>query len=184
MVEFTFTSSPALVLATDVIISITEEGGDFISSSVESTSMVNLAAGATDTKTFATTEKSGFNPNSKVTLTITAGSGYTIGTASASVIVLDKNTPTGISVIAISGDTTEDADNDSQVLFQIKSNEVNSTTDRTINISVDDGDANFLASTSRSMNSVTIPQDEYSVNLPLLSKGIMILKFMVRFRLG
>ena len=171
MVEFTFTSSPALVLATDVMISITEEGGDFISSSVESTPLVNLAAGATDTKTFATTEKADFNPNSKVTLTIMSGSGYTIGTASSSVTVLDKNTPTGISVIAISGDTTEDADNDSQVFFQIKSNEVNSTTDRTINISVDDGNANFLDSASRAKNNVTILQNEYSVNLPLTIVG-------------
>ena len=33
------------------------------------------------------------------------------------------------------------------------------------------GDADFLASTSRSMNRVTIPQDEYSANLPLTIKG-------------
>ena len=114
-------------------------------------------------------------PDGVVTLTIEPdATKYTVGDPnSAEVAVTDDMTPTGISVVAISEATiTEDGENNSEVNFQIKADSASSASaDRIINISISDGDANFLHADDSAKTSVTIPQNKHSVNLPVTILG-------------
>ena len=174
-VQFTFTASDAVAENFEVNITLTESGGgSFLTTNPANETTVLLGAGTSHTESYTTRDNdSELNPNSVVTLTIETGTTYKVGTAFASVNVFDQSTPTdGISVTAISGPVTENGTNSTQVEFQIKAPQTSdASAARTINIAVDDGDADFLDSTSRARNQVTIPRGARSKNLSLTIVG-------------
>ena len=79
---------------------------------------------------------------------------------SASVLIHDEDTPTGISVLAISESVTEDSGKTAD--FLIKSDQVSSSA-RKINVNIDDGIANFYANPGNSVQ--TIPENSRSLLL-------------------
>ena len=174
-VQFTFTANETLLEDFTINITLTETGGsNFLTTDPATETSVTFPAGTSHTESYTTkVDDTDFGANSLVTLTIEDGRDYIIGTASAEVVVFDQSTPTdGISVIALTDSITEDADNNSIVEFQIKSPQTSTNTSaRVINISVDQGNANFLDSASSSVSTVTIPQDKHTVNLPLTIEG-------------
>ena len=174
-VQFTFTANETLLEDLTINITLTETGGsNFLTTDPATETSITFPAGATHSESYTTkVDDTDFGANSLVTLTIESGRDYIKGTASAAVVVFDQSTPTdGISVIALTDSITEDADNNSIVEFQIKSPQSSTATSaRVVNISVDQGNANFLDSASSSVSTVTIPQDAYTVNLPLTIEG-------------
>ena len=100
-----------------------------------------------------------FEPNGVVTYTINPNLFYTIGTASTTMRMLDRSTPSdGISVVAVTETVTENGTNPAYAEFQIKApNDSNVTSARKINIAVDQGSADFLDANSASTSQVTIP---------------------------
>ena len=176
VIKFEFTANPELATEQEIMINL-EETGNFLHSTVVRNRLTIPASTSTTNKytaEYRTNDDDGeFGADSKVTLTIQTGSGYAVGSdSSASITVFDNNTPTGISVVAISGDTMEAGDQESQVVFQIKADKNSSAASaRIINVSVDDGNADFLSTDSLAKTQVTIPQHEYSINLPLTIVG-------------
>ena len=156
MLEFEFTSDQELSSSLWIFVTL-EETGDFLSPSIsfmpppDTRTSLNIASGTSSTTKhiarFPTiADDLTFGTDSKVTLTVIDGAGYDPGSnPSATVIVFDKSTPTGISVLAISGETDEVRDNETELMFQIKSHkDTDASTARVINVAVDDGDADFL----------------------------------------
>ena len=146
-----------------VNITLSETGSNFLAADPTSVTSVSLGAGTQHIQDFATkTNDNQFGANSVVTLLMAIGDDYKVGTASpVSVAVLDQSTPTdGISIIAVSDSVTENGIADAEAIFQIRSPSTEvATSARIINISVDDGDADFLSDASRNMSTFTIPQD-------------------------
>ena len=174
-VQYQFTSDVAVLADFAVNITLAETGGgNFLTTNPASETSVSLAAGSSHTESYTTKVDDGvIGPDSVVTLTLGTSDNYTVGTTTpVAVRVFDGTTPTGISVIALTDLITEDAANNSVVMFQVKSNSsADVTAARTINISIDDGDADFLDSASRSLTTATIPLNEYTVNVPVTIVG-------------
>ena len=173
MIEFELTATPPTTSSFIMSINL-EETGNFFHSSVDRTKKTELSlpSGISTTNKhtvmYQTKDDNGmFEEDSTVTLTINDGGLYDLGgNPSATVTVFDKSTPTGISVLAISDATDEDRDNETDVMFQIKAHkDTDASTARVINVSVDDGDADFLKMESRDVETVTIPLNEYWVDL-------------------
>ena len=112
-VQFTFSAVPELARELPITITLAETG-DFLTTVSKNQTTINLPANtsATNTyvKSFATKAVNGdFEADSTVTLTISDVSGYLVNTSAntASVVIHDKETPRGISVLAISDEVTE-----------------------------------------------------------------------------
>ena len=89
-------------------------------------------------------------------------SGYQVNSSanSASVVIHDADTPTGISVLALSESVTEGSGKTAD--FLIKSDQF-STSERKINVNIDDGVANFITNPGNSIQ--TIPANSRSLLL-------------------
>ena len=167
-VEFTFTSDPPLVQPVTVQVTITETG-DFLETNAKNTTTVDLQPGLPHTEPFNTITANGdFDPDSTVTLTLGADDdNYNLGSIrTASVVIEDDVTTTqnGVSVIALEESITEAPNTDAN--FQIKADTFNSSS-RVINISVSQGDVDFLSNTTLMTDTVTIPRDARTVDLPV-----------------
>ena len=82
----------------------------------------------------------------------------------ASVRIEDANTPSGVSIIALSSEVTEGA----SAQFEIKADATSSEA-REVNINVDDGTADFLASADIGERSITIPANNrtFMLDVPI-----------------
>ena len=165
-VQFTFSAVPELARELPITISLTETGDFLTTESINQTTVnlpANTSATSTHTESFKTKAKNGdFEADSTVTLTITDVNGYQVNSSanSASVVIHDFETPTGISVLAISENITEGPNVTAD--FLIKSNEVSSSA-RKINVNIDDGVANFINNSGNSIQ--TIPANTRSLLL-------------------
>ena len=101
---FTVTASPAPVGTLTVNFSASNGSGDFLGTNPP-TSVTFTATEATATVSVPTNDDSTDEPNGSVTVTLSAGSGYTLGsTTSASVTVNDNDdAPVAVPTITISG---------------------------------------------------------------------------------
>ena len=157
-VQFTFTSDPALIADVPMMITLTETGGNFLAPTVNRTMITLDTTGPTHIESFATIPvDTTIDPDSVVTLTIeTDETRYTIGgSGTASVIVEDDATPTGISIVALEESASEGGTAD----FQVKSDVVD-TNARIINLSITQNNVDFLtAQTITDNQQVTIPAD-------------------------
>ena len=81
----------------------------------------------------------------------------------------DANTPSGVSIIALSSEVTEGA----SAQFEIKA-DATSTEAREVNINVDDGTADFLASADIGERSITIPANNrtFMLDVPITQDSV------------
>ena len=173
-VEFEFSAEPEL--AESLIITTTlAETEDFLTIDPETVTQITLPASTSTTNPFSETYStnsinSEFEADSTVTLTISDVTGYAVSNSeyTASVVINDADTPTGISVLALSNSVTEDTNETAD--FLIKSNRI-SIFERKINVSIDDGPANFLAAADQGDKIQTIPANFRSllVQIPIVS---------------
>ena len=91
--SFTVTATPAPASNLDVNLSVAEAAGsDFVASGNEGMKTVMIPASGSVTYTVATVNDDTDEPNGSVTVTVTNGNGYTVGsTASATVMVNDDD---------------------------------------------------------------------------------------------
>ena len=171
-VQFTFSAVPELARELPITITLAETG-DFLTTASKNQTTINLPANtsATNTyvKSFTTKTANGdFEADSTVTLTISDVSGYLVNTSAntASVVIHDKETPTGISVLAISDKVTEAPDVTAD--FLIRSHEVSSSA-RKINVKIDDGVANFIANPGDSVQTIPAGSRSLLLKVPILN---------------
>ena len=167
-VQFTFSAVPELARELPITLTLAETG-DFLAVDPSTQTNITLPANTSATNTYieSYTTKSAngdFEADSTVTLTISDVAGYVVDSSanSASVVIHDADTPTGISVLAISESVTEDSGKTAD--FLIKSDQF-STSARKINVNIDDGVANFIANPGNSIE--TIPANSRSLLLPV-----------------
>ena len=177
-VEFEFTANPELAEDLEVNISHTQVG-DFLMDSPGSTITIpaNTSLTTKHMESFATKPVNGdVEADGSVTLKIeidTYDPGvqgdkirYSVdGTyGEASVRIEDANTPSGVSIIALSSEVTEGA----SAQFEIKA-DATSTEAREVNINVDDGTADFLADADKGDRSITIPANNrtFMLDVPI-----------------
>ena len=167
-VQFTFSAVPELARELPITITLAETE-DFLAVDPSTQTRITLPANtsATNTyiKSYATKTANGdFEADSTVTLTISDVAGYAVDSSanSASVVIHDADTPTGISVLAISESVTEGSGKTAD--FVIKSDEF-SVSARKINVKIEDGVANFLDNPGDSIR--TIPANSRSLLLQI-----------------
>ena len=167
-VQFTFSAVPELARELPITITLAETG-DFLAVDPSTQTRITLPANTSATNTYiesyATQTANGdFEADSTVTLTISDVAGYVVDSLanSASVVIHDADTPTGISVLALSESVTEGSGKTAD--FLIKSDQF-STSTRKINVNIDDGVANFIATSGDSIE--TIPANSRSLLLPV-----------------
>ena len=177
-VEFEFTSNPELAQNLPIKVSFTKVG-NFLTSDPTTTKMITIPANTSLTTKYlypltTKTANSDIEVDGAVTLTIqpdTTNNTYAVhGTeSSATVRIEDFNTPTGVSVLAISDDAVTEGE---MAQFEIKA-KTSDTTERDVNISVDDGTANFLDSSDRGTRTVKIPTNNRALvlDVPIASDG-------------
>ena len=167
-VKFTFTSNPGLVSDVDMMITLTETGGDFLAPTVNRRMITLDTLGPTHIESFNTiAADTKIDPDSIVTLTIeTDETRYMRGTPhTASVIVEDVATPTGISIVVLEESVMEGPT--ASAAFQVKSDVVD-TNARIINLSITQDNVNFLTPETITNNQqVTIPADQRVVTFSL-----------------
>ena len=165
-VQFTFSAVPELARELPITITLAETE-DFLAVDPSTQTRITLPANTSATNThiesYATKTANGdFEADSTVTLTISDVAGYAVDSSAnfASVVIHDADTPTGISVLAISESVTEDSGETAD--FLIKSDQF-STSARKINVNIDDGVANFITNPGDSIK--TIPANSRSSTL-------------------
>ena len=174
-VKFTFSADPELARELPITILLTETG-DFLTIDPATKTGITLPANtsATNThiETFTTNPENGdFEQDSTVTLTISDANGYLVNSSanSASVVIHDAETPAGISVLAISESVTENSGKTAD--FVIKSDQF-STSARKINVKIDDGVANFLATPGDSIQTIPANSRSYLLEVPVESDNV------------
>ena len=167
-VQFTFSAVPELARELPITITLAETE-DFLAVDPSTQTRITLPANTSATNTYiesyATKTANGdFEADSTVTLTISDVAGYAVDSSanSASVAIHDADTPSGISVLAISESVTEGSGE--AAVFLIKSDQF-STSARKINVNIDDGVANFISDPGNSIK--TIPANSRSLLLPV-----------------
>ena len=176
-VEFEFTADPELAQNLEVNISHLQVG-DYLMDIPASTITIpaNTSLTIKHTETYQTNSNIGtIQRDGSVTLTIEdyvpSGAGdvvkYTAdGTnGSAKMRIEDADTPPGVSIIAFSSEVTEGE----TAQFEIKS-DVASTEARSVNISIDEGTADFIASADKGDHSITIPANDraFILDIPVI----------------
>ena len=173
-VEFEFSAEPELTESL-VITTTLAETENFLTIDPETVTQITLPANTSATNLHVETYTTNsinldFEADSTVTLTISDETGYAVSSTenSASVVVNDADTPIGISVLALSNSVTEGSNETAD--FLIKSN-LFSRFERKINVSIDDGPANFLADADQGDQIQTIPANSRSllVQIPIVS---------------
>ena len=175
-VEFEFTADPEL--AEDLVVNISHvQVGEFLMDIPGNTITIPANTSLTNKHlaTFRTNSaNTDFEADGSVALTI--GSyvqsdpsdvvKYTPDGTNGNAIVQieDANTPTGVSVIAISTEVTEG----DMAKFEIKSDSTSNEA-RSVNINVDDGTADFIASSDAGDRSIEIPANNraYILEVPI-----------------
>ena len=167
-VQFTFSAVPELARELPITITLAETE-DFLAVDPSTQTRITLPANTSATNTYiesyATKTANGdFEADSTVTLTISDVAGYAVDSLanSTSVVIHDADTPSGISVLAISESVTEGSGE--AAVFLIKSDQF-STSARKINVNIDDGVANFISDPGNSIK--TIPANSRSLLLPV-----------------
>ena len=145
--EFEFLITPALPTAGLTLAVELIQVGEFITGSVESEVQISsISGGYSDAVTLASTHDDlEFEPNGLITATLLPRTGYTITSEpdnTATIEVLDNDTPNGISILAMSNSITEGE----SAVFQIRASERSDRT-RTIYLDVQSGEGEFLSST-------------------------------------
>ena len=132
----------------------------------------NTSAANTHIESFTTKPvNTKFEADSTVTLTINEVNRYVVNSTadSASVVIHDAQTPAGISVLAISNEITEGPDVTAD--FLIKSNEVSSS-ERKINVKIDDGSADFLSNRGDSIQTIPANSRSYLLNVGIVDDDV------------
>ena len=176
-IGFEFTADPEL--AEDLVLNISHtQVGDFLVDIPGSTITIpaNTSLTTKHIESFATKSINGdFEADGSVTLTIERDTyfpddpndrlNYSVDDTdgSAKVRIEDVDTPSGVSIIALSSESTEG----DTVQFEIKAN-ATSTEARSVNINLDDGTAEFIANTGD--RSITIPANNRSfiLDVPIM----------------
>ena len=176
-IGYEFTADPEL--AEDLVLNISHtQVGDFLMDIPGSTITIpaNTSLTTKHMESFATKSANGkVEADGSVTLTIEADTyfpsdpndrlNYSVdGTNGRAVVrIEDADTPSGVSIIALSSESTEG----DTVQFEIKA-DATSTEARSVNINVDDGTAEFIANTGD--RSITIPANNRSfiLDVPII----------------
>ena len=163
---FTVTADVAPTSNLTVNVSVTQSG-DFLSGTLPTTVMIPTTT-TTATLTVSTVGDSTDELDGTVTATVTPGTGYMVGTpSSAEVAVTDDDAPV-VSIIAAGASPVSEG---TSALFEVIASTVQAS-DLEVNVSVDDGTADFIAGPAPT--TVTIPsrQSRATLSVPTEDDGI------------
>ena len=174
MVEFEFSASPQLDTPLPIMVSVTQVR-DFLMVDPATITMVNIPVNTSLTskhlERYATKPiNDNFELNGSVTLTISPATNNTYAIhntdSTAAVRIEDADTPTGVSILAISENITEGE----TAQFEIRAHSTASAA-RSVNVSIDDGSANFLTQAEKDRPMVEIPANKRALIIDVPTIG-------------
>ena len=172
--EFTVTSTTAPASDLSVNLSVSEAtGSDFVASTDEGNKTVTIKANNTTATYSVTTESDTTDePNGSITVMVSSGTGYTVGSTSSAMVSVNDDDDSGPTLM-ISSPHTVRTEGDS-LQFDIRYSE-RFTADTTVNLKVEDAvGSDFIAASEEGSRTKTAhtTNDGFNVTVPTTSDTI------------
>ena len=155
---FTLTASPAPASALSVTVSVADDSAsDFLASGQEGTRTVTVPTGGTMSFTVSTTGDGADEADGEVTATVTAGSGYAVGSPSSATVTVSDDDGAALPQVTIAVVTASPVSEGGSITFRLTASPAPASA-LSVRVSVaDDSASDFLASGQEGARTVTVP---------------------------